>query len=179
MPGDVATPRRRGEVEAYLAFGGNLGDVRKTIRLALSALEDQSLRVMRLSSDYRTPAWGKEDQPAFINACALVFTTLTPHDLLSRCLQVERHLGRVRGARWGPRTIDIDVLAYDSMTRSDSTLTLPHPELFNRAFVLAPLAEIAPALEIAGMRIEDALERVDREGIERLPTDRSPEADEE
>ncbi len=173
MQGDVATRRRRSEVDAYLAFGGNIGDVRETIRGALAALEDTSLFVTRRSSDYRTPAWGNEDQPAFINACALVHTTLTPHALLSRCLQVEQRFGRVRGERWGPRTIDIDVLAYDSVTLSDDRLTLPHPQLFNRAFVLAPLAEIAPQLEIAGTRILDALERVDRAGIERLPTNRS------
>lgn len=173
---DVAGERPRSEVEAYLALGGNVGDVRASIRRALSALAESALRVIQRSSDYRTPAWGKVDQPAFINACAYVRTTLTPHELLSRCLQVEQQLGRVRGERWGPRTIDIDLLAYDALTIGDSDLTLPHPELLNRAFVLVPLAEIAPALVIAGTRIDDALERVDTTGIERLPTAAAPSA---
>jgi 2-amino-4-hydroxy-6-hydroxymethyldihydropteridine diphosphokinase len=156
---------------AYLGLGGNLGDVRAAIRRALATLEGDALRVLARSADYRTPAWGKTDQPAFINACAVVCTSYTPPELLARCQEVERALGRVRGERWGPRTIDIDVLSYEGRSYESDQLTLPHPDLLRRAFVLVPLAEIAPTLEIDGTRVADAVERVDRTGIERLAID--------
>lgn len=163
-PDDALRRRSR----AYLGLGGNLGDVRATIGRALAALQGDALQITARSSDYRTPAWGKTDQPAFINACAVVCTTLTPEQLLQRCQDVERALGRVRGERWGPRVIDIDVLSYEGRACESEQLTLPHPELLRRAFVLVPLAEIAPALEIEGVRVDDALHAVDRTGIERL-----------
>lgn len=158
---------------AYLALGGNIGNARATIGRALALLGDDALHVAARSSDYRTPAWGKIDQPDFINACARVHTRYSPHELLSRCLGVEAQLGRVRAERWGPRTIDIDVLTFDHRSLADEDLTLPHPALFERAFVLVPLAELAPDLVIAGVPIAAALERVDRTGIERLETDTS------
>ncbi len=97
-------------------------------------------------------------------------TSLAPHDLLARALTVERALGRDRDheRRWGPRTIDIDLLAYDDLVLHDPDLTLPHPRLFERAFVLVPLAEIAPDRVIAGIRVRDALARVDTGGIEKI-----------
>ena len=96
---------------------------------------------------------------------------MTPHDLLARAQDCERALGRdrARERRWGPRAIDIDILAYDDLVLNDRDLTLPHPRLFERAFVLVPLAEIAPDRLIAGVRVRDALARVDASGIEKLP----------
>jgi 2-amino-4-hydroxy-6-hydroxymethyldihydropteridine diphosphokinase len=128
------------------------------------------MRITARSSDYRTPPWGVTDQPPFINAVVAVSTTLGPHALLTRAQACERALGRDRAKErhWGPRTIDLDILAYDDLALNDATLTLPHPHMFERAFVLVPLAEIAPDRVIAGIRVGDALERVDASGIEKL-----------
>jgi 2-amino-4-hydroxy-6-hydroxymethyldihydropteridine diphosphokinase len=106
-----------------------------------------------------------------MNAVIAVSTALAPHDVLARALSVERALGRDRGEerRWGPRTIDIDLLAYDDLVLREPDLTLPHPRLFERAFVLVPLAEIAPDRVIGSIRVRDALARVETGGIERLP----------
>jgi 2-amino-4-hydroxy-6-hydroxymethyldihydropteridine diphosphokinase len=157
--------------EALIGLGGNLGDVRQTLARAINLLcKDDELRLLARSSDYSTPPWGFEDQPPFINACIAVQTKLTPRQLLARAHRVEQKLGRDRAAeqRWGPRRIDIDLLAYDDLTLRTSDLTLPHPRLLARAFVLVPLAEIAPDRVIAGIQVRDALARLDSSGIERL-----------
>ncbi len=158
--------------EAFLALGGNIGDVRSTFDRAVALLCDgAAVRLTARSSDYRTPPWGVTDQPPFINAVIAVTTSLAPHDLFARARSCERALGRdwARERRWGPRAIDIDLLAYDDLALDDPDLKLPHPFLFERAFVLVPLAEIAPERLIAGVRVRDALERVDAGGIEKLP----------
>jgi 2-amino-4-hydroxy-6-hydroxymethyldihydropteridine diphosphokinase len=158
--------------EALLGLGGNLGDVRQTLDRAVGLLCARSdIRLQARSSDYRTPPWGVEDQPAFVNLCLIVATELPPHDLLHRAQAIETQLGRdrVREQRWGPRPIDIDLLAYDDLVLNEPELTLPHPHLFERAFVLAPLAELVPDRIIAGRRIRDALAELDASGIERLP----------
>ena len=161
--------------EALVGLGGNVGDVRATLGRAVAMLCSQGdILLLARSSDYRTPAWGMEDQPAFINACLQLETGLPPHQLLARAQSVERALGRERGRgqRWGPRPIDIDLLAYDDLTLQTADLTLPHPRLLARAFVLVPLAEIVPERRICGVRVRDALARVDASVIERLaPTD--------
>jgi 2-amino-4-hydroxy-6-hydroxymethyldihydropteridine diphosphokinase len=124
-----------------------------------------------VKSDYRTPPWGITDQPEFINRCIWIATTLTPEKLLERAQKVEHAFGRNREKeiRWGPRTVDIDILTYGNVTTNTPELTLPHPRLFERAFVLMPLAEMLPDCEIAGIHVQDALAKVDRSGIERLP----------
>ncbi len=158
--------------EAFIALGGNIGDVRATFDQAISLLcDDTDIRLMARSSNYRTPPWGITDQSPFTNAVIAVSTTLAPHTLLARAQACERALGRdrAREQRRGPRPIDLDVLAYDDVALNDATLTLPHPRLFERAFVLVPLAEIAPDRVIAGIRVSDALKRVDTAGIEKLP----------
>jgi 2-amino-4-hydroxy-6-hydroxymethyldihydropteridine diphosphokinase len=158
--------------EALVALGGNLGDVSDTLDRAIAAFCDgEEVRLLARSSDYRTPPWGVEDQPPFINLCIAVETGLTPYALLSRAQAVERKLGRERSKerRWGPRPIDIDLLAYDDVVLDTPELRLPHPLLFKRAFVLVPLAEIAPERVIAGRRVRDGLEMVDTTGIEKLP----------
>ncbi len=157
--------------EAFIALGGNVGDVRKTFDRAIAMLCDgTAVRLTARSSDYQTPPWGVTDQPPFVNAVIAVVTSLPPHDLLARALACERALGRDRAQarRWGPRTIDIDILAYDDLQLHDPDLTLPHPRLFERAFVLVPLAEIAPDRVIAGIRVRDARERADASGVEKL-----------
>src|SRR5215813_13237207 len=146
--------------EALVGLGGNIGEVRTTLDRAVAAFCDGSdVRLVAQSSDYQTPPWGLVDQPPFINRCIAVATKLTPRALLDRALAVERTLGRERAReqRWGPRPIDIDLLAYDDISVTEPSLTLPHPRLFERAFVLVPLAEIVPDRVIAGIRIRDAL----------------------
>jgi 2-amino-4-hydroxy-6-hydroxymethyldihydropteridine diphosphokinase len=157
---------------AILALGGNVGDTRSAFDRAIAMLcEDGRVRLLARSSDYQTPPWGVTDQPPFINAVIAVETALSPHELLAHAQTVERAFGRDRNreARWGPRTLDIDLIAYDDMTLASPNLTLPHPRLFERAFVLVPLAEIAPDRTIAGIRVRDALTGIDRSGIEKLP----------
>lgn len=158
--------------EALIALGGNMGDVRATFDRAVAMLcADAAVALCARSSDYLTPPWGVEDQPAFINAAIAVATTLTPHALLARARTVETALGRNRSAeqRWGPRPIDIDLIAYDDLALDTADLTLPHPRLFERAFVLVPLAEIAPTRKVAGIALAAAAARLDSSAIERLP----------
>jgi 2-amino-4-hydroxy-6-hydroxymethyldihydropteridine diphosphokinase len=159
--------------KAFLGLGGNVGDIRATLEHAVAMLGDgPDIQVLARSSDYRTPPWGKEDQAPFVNLCVIVETTLTPHQLLERIHEVERELGRNRPdeTRWGPRTCDIDILSYGEVTLNDPDLKLPHPRMFERGFVLMPLAEIAPDAVIGGKRVGDALKTADTEGIIRLPS---------
>jgi 2-amino-4-hydroxy-6-hydroxymethyldihydropteridine diphosphokinase len=158
--------------EALVSLGGNVGDVRDTLERAVAMLCDgREVRLLARSSDYRTPPWGVADQPPFVNLCLAIATDLAPRALLARAQGVERALGRDRAGerRWGPRPVDIDLLAYDDLAVHDPDLTLPHPHLFERAFVLVPLAEIVPDRTIAGVRVRDALARVETGGIEKLP----------
>jgi len=158
--------------EVLVAFGGNIGDARKTIARAIEAFCKSPLVQLRArSSDYRTPPWGVTEQPPFINAGIAVTTFLSPHDLLARARDIETQFGRDRSKqqRWGPRAIDIDLIAYDDVVLDDDTLTLPHPRTGERAFVLVPLAEIAPGYRIGAETVRDLLARVDTTGIEKLP----------
>ena len=160
------------EAEAFIALGGNVGDVQSTFDQALVLLCDgHTVRLKARSSNYRTPPWGVTDQPPYVNAAIEVATSLSPHGLLARAKECERALGRDRSReqRWGPRTIDIDLLAYGDVVLNETDLTLPHPRLLERGFVLVPLAEIAPDLKIGGLAVRDALARVDKTGIEKLP----------
>lgn len=158
--------------EAWLALGGNVGDSRVILDRAVTLLCDgRNMWLMARSSDYRTPPWGFKYQPPFINLCIAVDTTLAPRELLAHAQAVELQLGRDRAheKRDGPRTADIDILAYDDLTVDEPNLTLPHPRLFERAFVLLPLAEIAGDRVIAGQRVGEAAQTVDAGGIYRLP----------
>jgi len=130
---------------AFLSLGSNLGDRRAALRAALDALERGGARVVRRSSLYETAPVGKTDQPPFLNLAVEVETRLSPAELLALCQAVEHAGGRVRRERWGPRTLDIDILLYDRLTVQTPSLAIPHPELTRRRFVLAPLLEIAPA----------------------------------
>ena len=157
---------------AYLALGGNVGDSRAILDRAVAMLCDGTdVRLLARSSDYRTAPWGVTDQAPFINLCIAVETSLAPHPLLARAHEVERALGRdrTREQRWGPRSADIDIITYDGVSLNDKDLIVPHPRLFERAFVLIPLAEIAPDLIVAGTRIADAARRFKDEKIDKLP----------
>ncbi|ESZ23901.1 MULTISPECIES: 2-amino-4-hydroxy-6-hydroxymethyldihydropteridine diphosphokinase [unclassified Mesorhizobium] len=157
----------------YLSLGGNLGDPAKSMGAALRMLDaDADTRVTGVSSLYRTPPWGKLDQPDFLNAAAEISTVLAPRALLDLCLDAERKLKRVREERWGPRLIDIDILVFGDRVIHETGLEVPHPRMLERAFVLAPLAEIAPSLVVSGRSITDRLVAVDTSGIERLSSGR-------
>ena len=148
-------------VIAFVGLGGNLGDAAAILASAIDALEAlPHTQVMRASRLYRTPAWGLEQQPDFINAVAMVETSLSPRALLDALLGIERDFGRDRNAssRWGPRILDLDLLLHGDAQIQQPGLSLPHPHLHERAFVLVPLLEIAPDVVIAGRgRARDAV----------------------
>ena len=157
--------------EALLGFGGNVGDVRSTLNEAVALFADGKDVTLRFaSSQYLTPPWGVLEQPRFTNMAIVVDTTLTPRALLERAMNIESAFDRdrYREKRWGPRPVDIDLLSYDNLTLDEPGLILPHPRLFERAFVLVPLAEIAADRVIAGTLVRDAVQRVDTRGVERL-----------
>ena len=138
---------------AYVGLGSNLGDREQALRRALELLaEDPEIDVVAVSSFRETEPWGFADQPPFVNAAAALETSLSSRELLGRLLAVENALGRTRGEgpRYGPRTIDLDLLLYGDEALEEPGLTLPHPRLHERAFVLEPLAELDPALEVPG-----------------------------
>ncbi|UPG93164.1 2-amino-4-hydroxy-6-hydroxymethyldihydropteridine diphosphokinase [Luteibacter aegosomatissinici] len=151
-------------VVALIGLGGNLGDVRSRLGAAIDALDGTpGIRVVARSRFYRTPPWGNLDQPDFINAAIAVETSLDAHGLLDALLATERSFGRVRdGERWGPRTLDLDLLAYGDTVIHDERLVVPHPRIPERAFVLLPLADIAPGAMLAGQgKVADLLAGVD------------------
>jgi len=159
--------------QAWLALGGNVGDSRNILDRAVKTLCDgKDIHLLARSSDYSTPPWGFKYQAAFINLCIAIETTLSPRDLLARAQEVELQLGRDRAheKRWGQRTADIDIVAYDKLTIDELGLTVPHPRLFERAFVLLPLAEIAPDLVIGGRSVREAAASVNTTGVEKLPS---------
>lgn len=152
---------------ATLGLGGNVGDPVITMGAALRALQARSdCTVKDVSRLYRTPPWGNVDQDWFVNACALIETQLQPDDLLAVCLEIELDMKRERTLRWGPRTIDIDVLTYGDLEQRSEILDLPHPRMTERGFVLMPLADIAPDLVVQGRSVRDLLAQADIRGIE-------------
>lgn len=155
---------------AYVALGSNLGNPRQQVIDAMAALADlPDTRVLQRSALYRTPPWGLLEQPPFINAVAELDTTLSPQALLQELLEIERRAGRVRAERNGPRRLDLDLLHVDGVRLDHPQLTLPHPRLAERAFVLLPLNDVAPGLNLPGLgRVAELLGRVDAAGCERL-----------
>ncbi len=152
---------------AALGLGGNIGDPPATMARALRLLDARAdTGVRTVSRLYRTPPWGKTDQAWFYNACTLVETTLEPEALLNACLDIERRLKRVREERWGPRTIDIDVLTHGDFSSREPVLTVPHPRMTERGFVMVPLAEIARDLVVEGRTVGSWAEAAETSGIE-------------
>jgi len=155
--------------EALLGFSGNVGDVRSTLNEAVALFADGKDVTLRFaSSQYLTPPWGVLEQPRFTNMAIVVDTTLSPRALLERAMNIESAFDRdrYREKRWGPRPVDIDLLSYDNLTLDEPGLILPHPRLFERAFVLVPLNEIVPGRMIAGRNIKEALAKLRREGAD-------------
>lgn len=134
-------------MKSYLSLGTNQGDRQKNLQEALRLLgETRGIQLERVSSSYETEPWGGVEQDPFLNLAVAIETTLEPYHLLLKCQQIELELGRQRLERWGPRVIDIDILLYEGISLHSEQLTLPHPYIEQRAFVLAPLREIAPDL---------------------------------
>jgi 2-amino-4-hydroxy-6-hydroxymethyldihydropteridine diphosphokinase len=156
---------------AYLGIGSNLDDPERQVRAAIDALARLPRSTfVRASRLFRTAPWGKADQPPFVNAAVAISTGLAPRELLDALLAIERAQGRVRdGGRWGPRVIDLDILAYGDACIDEPGLHVPHPHLAERAFALLPLADLDPGLEIPGLGAVRALvERVDATGCTAL-----------
>ena len=157
--------------DVLIGLGGNVGDVRATFSRAIPLIVARaSGTLLARSFHYETPPWGDTAQPPFINACIRLSTALEPHALLAILHEVEAKFGRDRGKerRWGPRPLDLDLLAYDDLAIASDDLTLPHPRLFERAFVLVPLAEIAADRMIGGKTPAQGLTSLSKEGIRRL-----------
>lgn len=155
-----ARPATRDRV--FIALGSNLGSRADWLRQAREKLiASATIEMVQASAIYETDPVGKTDQPAFLNQVIEIRTTLTPEDLLTRLLQIEQELGRVRQERWGPRIIDLDLLAYGARLIHTSRLVLPHRELPHRRFVLAPWADIAPEFEVSGLQatVNELLQR--------------------
>src|ERR1700753_205601 len=146
--------------DVLIALGGNVGDVRATFQKAIANICGMTqAALLARSSDYATPPWGDEQQAHFVNACIEIETGLDPHALLFTLHKIEARFGRdrARETRWGPRTLDLDLLAYDDVTLQKPELTLPHPRMFERAFVLVPLAESVSDAQDGGRRVTDAV----------------------
>jgi 2-amino-4-hydroxy-6-hydroxymethyldihydropteridine diphosphokinase len=139
----------------YIGLGSNLGERQKNLDRAVHLLETtEGVKVLDLSSTHETEPVGVTEQPKFLNAVVKIACELSPEELLARCQRIEDQLGRVRTVRWGPRTIDIDILLIEGVTVNTEHLTVPHPRLYEREFVLAPLAEIAPELTLPATTTE-------------------------
>jgi 2-amino-4-hydroxy-6-hydroxymethyldihydropteridine diphosphokinase len=157
----------RTPIRVGFGLGSNLGDRPANIRAALALIGERGIaRLDAVSRIYRTPPWGDLDQGDFANACALGWTVLSPYELLAAVKAIEADMGRTPTRRWGPRLIDVDILFLGDHTLDDPELTLPHKELFSRAFVLKPLAEIAGDLRLDGLSIASAAREASQAGIE-------------
>ncbi|WP_310618441.1 2-amino-4-hydroxy-6-hydroxymethyldihydropteridine diphosphokinase [Flexibacterium corallicola] len=162
---------KREMITCALGLGSNLGDSNAYIKSAISILDQTpDIEVIATSSHYRTPPWGPVPQDDYRNCCVTIRTSLSAQELLRTCLGVEEDLGRTREERWGPRTIDIDLLLYGDQTVQDEGLEVPHPRMAERAFVLIPLAEIWPDAHIGnGLTVQAALKTCpDQDGIYKL-----------
>ncbi|MFF2484482.1 2-amino-4-hydroxy-6-hydroxymethyldihydropteridine diphosphokinase [Paenibacillus sp. NPDC058071] len=163
---DALSPLDRRSV-AYIALGSNMGDREELLRQAVERLNERpGIEVLRLSGLYETDPVGYTDQPAFLNMVIAVQTSLSPLELLRLQLEVEQILGRVRDIRWGPRTIDLDLLLYEDISMDDEELTLPHPRMMERAFVLVPLNDVLAQDDVRGEQVSEAAKAALRDGKE-------------
>jgi len=154
---------------AYLGIGSNLGDRLAQLRFAAGALENHAgVQAVRLSPIYQTAPVGPVEQDDFLNAVIEINASLAPEELLDVALNLENQTGRIRAERWGPRTLDIDLLAYDQLIQSTPRLTLPHPEAEKRAFVLVPWADLAPEFPLKGVAIRNWRQRIDDAGVRKF-----------
>ena len=153
---------------AFIALGANLGDPVAQLREAAQRLRNTAgLHSVQLSPIYFSAPVGVVDQPRFANAAVRLETSLDAHELLAVCHSVERAMGRVRTVRWGPRTIDLDLIFFGTLRLTDDVLTLPHPRWSERAFVVQPIYDLAPDLVIDGVALSETLARLDRSDLQR------------
>jgi 2-amino-4-hydroxy-6-hydroxymethyldihydropteridine diphosphokinase len=145
---------------AYLLIGGNLGDRAAYLHMAQTKIADTCGNITNTSSIYETAAWGNTSQPSFYNQAIVVSTTLSPEALMDQLLSIELEMGRVRDQKYGPRTIDLDILMIDGLVFNTEKLTIPHPQMHNRRFALLPMVEVAPTLKhpLLDQSIEDLLQ---------------------
>ena len=156
-------------VKAYLGLGSNMGDTRKNLDIAVDLLKSsKNITVIKVSSYYETEPVGYVEQDWFLNIVVQIETNFEPEELLVFCQQIEEVLKRKRIIRWGPRTIDVDILLYEHYTSNEESLTIPHPRMTERAFVMVPLYEIAPDLVIEGKSINEIINSLDGEEIHKL-----------
>lgn len=147
---------------SYLSIGSNIGDREDYLNRSIAKIKDISMtRLLKTSSFYETPAWGLTDQQDFLNACLEISTELSPYELLKHLQRIELDLHRERLVRWGPRTIDIDILTFGDIICEDENLVIPHPLISQRAFVLVPLFELNPELIIGNRSIKDMIDDID------------------
>jgi len=156
-------------VTAYIGLGANLGDREASIKEALSELARSDCRLVLVSSIYETAPMGFSDQPDFLNAVAEIETDLEPRELLDVLGRIERRIGREETFKWGPRIIDLDILLYGDQILAEDNLEIPHPEMQHRAFVLTPLAEIAPEVKhpVLGLTAREMSAEIGAEGVRR------------
>jgi 2-amino-4-hydroxy-6-hydroxymethyldihydropteridine diphosphokinase len=155
--------------DCIVALGSNLGDKAANIDRAIALLTARGdVRLLARSRNYATEPWGKTDQDWFVNAAIAVATELDPRQLLGRCKEIERAMGRVETEKWGPRIIDLDLLVYRDRDVNDPDLILPHPHIGARAFVLAPLMDIAPDLVVSGKSVREMFDAIDASSVRTL-----------
>lgn len=153
----------------YLSLGSNIGDRKDYLMTALNRIKHlPNTSLKTVSSLYETTAWGKTDQDDFLNCCCKLETSLSPQELLLSCQKIERDLNRIRHEHWGPRTLDIDILLYGDDNIATDQLQIPHPYMTKRAFVLVPLAEIAPELCLYHKSIRWYLSQLKGEDVRKL-----------
>lgn len=153
-------------VKAFLSLGSNMGDRLEYLSKAIDEIAQiQGCNILNKSRVYETEPWGYENQEAFLNLCISIETSLSPYELLESLQTIELELDRVRKIHWGPRTIDIDILLFDDIICEDDKLTIPHPRMRERAFVLIPLYDIEKNLIIDGIKLEDLINKIDTRGI--------------
>ena len=158
--------------KAYLSLGTNIGDREFYLRQACKILKENSkINILKISKVYETKAWGYTEQEDFLNICVEIDTTLSPVELLEVCHFIEAELNRVRTIRWGPRTIDVDILFFNDIISEDENLTLPHPRIKERAFVLIPLMDLNKELNIDNKSISyyfSKLSKVERDEVKEV-----------
>lgn len=159
------------ESGVFLLLGSNQGNCIENLKKARHHISNSAGKVIAFSSIYKTAAWGKLDQPDFYNQILSIETALNPHQLLTEVLSVERQIGRKRDQKWGPRIIDIDILFYGNTILNDPTLTIPHPGIPNRNFVLVPLNELASGL--IHPSLNKSIEQLLRECPDTLPVEKT------
>lgn len=156
-------------IKAYLALGSNLGNRKENILKAYQYIQaDEDVAIIAKSSFYETKPVGYVDQEWFINSVIAIETTLTPYELLELCHNVENELKRVRKIRWGPRTIDVDILLYNDLTLDEEDLIIPHPRMTERAFVIVPLYEIDQSLTINNKSIKLLKDQLDTKDVKKI-----------